>query len=172
MSYVRALGSRTLHFYQVLSCLWWHNNTRMIIFLAWFHNLFLWDLCHFKGNWSKQTVLKYYSTDSPKANPYFLPLIYQDLTRFGRSYLNSCCSLGTTIQTEKHQQLKYVTFIPSFSHSRICGSKWKNNFSFEEKISTFYAFHPWKSKALACKLYYLDLKLLIFKNPMSLPENL
>ena len=30
-----------------------------------------------------------HSTDSPRANPYFLPLIYRGLTRFRRSYLNS-----------------------------------------------------------------------------------
>ena len=89
LSCVRALGSRTLHIFQGLSCLWRHNNTRMIIFLAWFHNLFLWDLCHFRGNWLKQTVLKYYATDSPRANPYFLSLIYRSLTRFMRNYLNS-----------------------------------------------------------------------------------
>ena len=89
LSCVRALGSRTLHIDQGLSCLWWHNNAKMIIFLVWFHNLFLWDLCHFRSNWLKQTVLKYYATDSPRANLYFLPLIYWDLTRFRRSYLNS-----------------------------------------------------------------------------------
>ena len=76
-------------FFQGLSCLWRHNDARMIISLAWFHNLFLWDLCHFMGNRLKQTVLKYYATDSSRANLYFLPLIYWDLTRFRRSYLNS-----------------------------------------------------------------------------------
>ena len=89
LSCVRALRSRTLHIYQGLSCLWWHNNTRMIIFLAWFHNLFLWDLCHFRGNRLKQAVLKYYATDSLGANLYFFSLIYWGLTRFRRSYLNS-----------------------------------------------------------------------------------
>ena len=89
LSRVQASGSRTSHIFQGLSCLWRHNNTRMIISLAWFYNLFLWDFCHFRGNWLKQTVLKYYAIDSPKANPYFLPLIYRGLTRFGCSYLNS-----------------------------------------------------------------------------------
>ena len=89
LSYVRALRSRTLHIYQGLSCLWQHNNTRMIISLAWFHNLFLWNLCHFRGNRLKQTALKYYATDSPRVNLYFLPLIYWGLIRFRRSYLNS-----------------------------------------------------------------------------------
>ena len=89
LSYVRALRSRTLHIYQGLSCIWRHNNARIIISLAWFHNLFLWDFCHFRGNRLKQSVLNYYATDSPKANPYFLPLIYWGLTRFRRGYLNS-----------------------------------------------------------------------------------
>ena len=75
--------------FQGLSCLWQHNGARMIISLAWFHNLFLWDLCHYRGNWFKQTVLKYYITNSPGANPCFLPLIYQGLTRFGCNYLSS-----------------------------------------------------------------------------------
>ena len=81
-SYVRVLGSRTLHTYQSFSCLEWHNNARMIISLAWFHNLFSWDLCHFRGNWLKQTVLKYYATDSLRVIPYFLSFIYRDLIRF------------------------------------------------------------------------------------------
>ena len=89
LSCVRVLGSRTLHIYQGLSCFWWHNNDRMIISLAWFHNLFLWDLCHFRGNWLKQIVLKYYAIDSPEVNLYFLSLIYWDLTRFRCNYLNS-----------------------------------------------------------------------------------
>ena len=37
---------------------------------------------------------------------------------------DSCYLLGTTIQAEKHQQLKFVTFITSFSHSKVCGSKY------------------------------------------------
>ena len=61
----------------------------MIISLAWFHNLFSWDLCYFRGNWLKRTILKYYATDSPGANPYFLLFIYRGLTRFRCSYLNS-----------------------------------------------------------------------------------
>ena len=89
LSYVRALDSRTLHVYQSLSCLWWHNNAWMIISLTWFHNLFSWDLCHFRGNWLKQTILKYYAADSLRANLCFLPFIYRGLTRFRRSYLNS-----------------------------------------------------------------------------------
>ena len=89
LSYVQASGSRTSHNFQGLSCLWRHNDARIIISLAWFHNLFLWDLCHFRGNRLKQTVLKYYAIDSPGANPYFLPLIYWGLTRFRRGYLNS-----------------------------------------------------------------------------------
>ena len=89
LSYIRALRSITLHIYQGLSCLWRHNNARIIISLAWFYNLFLWDFCHFRGNRFKQSVLKYYATDSPRANPYFLPLIYWGLTRFRRGYLNS-----------------------------------------------------------------------------------
>ena len=89
LSYVWALCSRTLHIYQGLSCLWRHNNTRMIISLAWFHNLFLWDLCHFRGNRLKQTVLKYYATDFFRTNPCFFPLIYRGLIHFGNSYLNS-----------------------------------------------------------------------------------
>ena len=125
LSYVRVLGFRTLHIYQGLSCLWRHNNARMIISLAWFHNLFLWDLCHFRGNWLKQTVLKYYATDSPKANPYFLSSFIKVLHVLGVVIWihDSCCFLRTIIQDGKHQQLKFIIFIVSFSHSRICGSK-------------------------------------------------
>ena len=50
LSCVRASGSITSHIFQGLSCLWRHNDVRIIISLAWFHNLFLWDLCHFRGN--------------------------------------------------------------------------------------------------------------------------
>ena len=89
LSCVQASDSRTSHIYQGLSCLWRHNNARIIISLAWFHNLFLWDFCHFRGNRLKQSVLKYYATDSLRANPYFLFLIYWGLTRFRRVYLNS-----------------------------------------------------------------------------------
>ena len=89
LSCVQASGSRTSHIFQGLSCLWRHNDARIIISLTWFHNLFLWDVCHFRGNRLKQTILKYYVIDSLGANPYFLPLIYWGLTRFKRSYLNS-----------------------------------------------------------------------------------
>ena len=75
--------------FQGLSCLWQHNDARIIIALVWFYNLFLWNFCHFRGNRFKQTVLKYYAIDSPRANPYFLSLIYWGLTCFRRSYLNS-----------------------------------------------------------------------------------
>ena len=85
-----------------------------------------------------------HSTDFPRANPYFLPSFTEVLHALGVVIWihNSCCSSGTTIQVEKHQPLEFITFIPSFSHTRICISKWKNNFSFGEKISTFYASLP------------------------------
>ena len=89
LSCVQTSGSRTSHIFQGLSCLWRHNDVRIIISLALFHNLFLWDFCHFRGNRLKQFVLNYYATDSPRANPYFLSLIYWGLIRFRRSYLNS-----------------------------------------------------------------------------------
>ena len=123
LSCVQASGSRTSHIFQGLSCLWRHNDARIIIFLAWFHNLFLWDVCHFRGNKLKKTVLKYYATDSPRANPYFLLLIYLHALGVVIWIHNSCCSSGTTIQAEKHQQLEFIIFIPSFSYTRICGSK-------------------------------------------------
>ena len=87
LSCVQASSSRTSHIYQGLSCLWRHNNVRIIIFLAWFHNLFLWDFCHFRGNRLKQSVLKYYATDSPGAN--FSPLFFEVLHALGVVIFNS-----------------------------------------------------------------------------------
>ena len=89
LSCVRVSNSKTSHIFQSLSCLWQHNDAMMIISLVWFHNLFLWNLCHFRGNWLKQIVLKYYATDFPRVNSCFFSLIYWGLTRFGCSYLNS-----------------------------------------------------------------------------------
>ena len=48
---------------------------------------------------------------------------------------DSCYSLGTIIQTEKYQQLKFIIFILSFSHLRIYRSKWKKYFSHSERKS-------------------------------------
>ena len=88
LSYVRASDSRTLHIYQGLSCLWRHNNARMIIFLTWFHHSFH-EICatleaigsnRLFWNIMQQTLLE---------QNLFFPLIYRGLTYFGRSYLNS-----------------------------------------------------------------------------------
>ena len=67
--------------------------------------------------------------------PIFSPLFIEVLHVLGVVIWihNSCCFSGTTIQARKHQKLEFITFIPSFSHTRICISKWKNNFSFGEK---------------------------------------
>ena len=54
------VNSFSTSFYQGLSCLWRHNDARMIISLTWFHNLFSWDSCHFKGNRPKHTILKWH----------------------------------------------------------------------------------------------------------------
>ena len=124
LSYVLASGSRTSHIFQGLSCLWWHNDARIIISLVWFHNLFLWDLCHFRGNRLKQIVLKYYAIDSPRENPYFLLVIYWGLTRFRRSYLNLQFMLffRNNYPSWKTSTAEiYNFFIHSFSHLRICG---------------------------------------------------
>ena len=147
MSYVRALRSRTLHIYQGLSCLWRHNNARIIISLAWFHNLFLWDFCHFRGNRVKQSVLKYYATDSPRANPYFLSLIYWGLTRFRRGYLNSQFMLffRNNYQSWKTSTTRIYNFYSLvFSYENMYIEMEKYFFSFREKISTFYASLPSK----------------------------
>ena len=142
LSCVRALCSRTLHIIQSLSCLWRHNDAMMIISLAWFHNLFSWDLYHFRGNWLKQIILKYYATDSPRANPCFLPLIYRGLTHFRRSYLNSWFMLffRNHYLRWKTSTAKIYNFY-SLVFLRICGSKWKYFSHFGKKISIFYASH-------------------------------
>ena len=75
--------------FQGLSCLWRHNGVRMIIFLAWFHNYFHGICVTLGATGSTDCSEVIHSTDSPGANPYFLPFIYQGLTRFERSYLNS-----------------------------------------------------------------------------------
>ena len=137
------MRSRTLYIYQGLSCLWWHNNTRMIIFLAWFHNLFLWDLCHFRGNRLKQTVLKYYATDSPGKNLYFLPLIYWGLTRFRRNYLNSQFMLFfrnnyPSWKTSTTRIYSFYSLVFSFENMWIEMEKYFSYFG--EKISIFLCF--------------------------------
>ena len=144
MSCVQASDSRTSHIYQGLSCLWRHNNVRIIISLAWFHNLFLWDFCHFRGNRLKQFVLKYYAIDSPRANSYFLPLIYWGLTRFRRSYLNSQFMLFfrnnyPNWKTSTTRIYNFYSLIFSFEYIWVEMKKYF--FSFREKISTFYASH-------------------------------
>ena len=127
MSCIRALGSKTSYIFQGLSCLWRHNDARIIISLAWFYNLFLWDLCHFRAIGSTDCSEVIHSTNSPRANSYFLSLIFEVLHALGVVIWlhDSCCFLGTTIHAEKHQQLEFMIFIPSFSHLRICGSNWK-----------------------------------------------
>ena len=67
LSCVWISGSKTSHIFQGLSCLWRHNDAMIIISLAWFHNLFLWDLCHFRGNllnslfWNNTLNILYWS---------------------------------------------------------------------------------------------------------------
>ena len=86
LSYVRALRSRTLHIYQGLSCLWRHNDARIIIFLVWFHNLFLWDSFHFRNNRLKQTILEQHTQQTFLEQihgfpPYFHIQVYVGLNR-------------------------------------------------------------------------------------------
>ena len=128
--------------FQGLSCLWQHNSARMIISLTWFHNYFH-GICATLGAtgsnrlfWSitQQILLEKIS--------FFSSSFTEILHALGIIIWinNSCCSLGITIQAGKHQHLKFIIFIASFS--RIHKSKWRNMFPIREKNLTFYASHP------------------------------
>ena len=52
---------------------------------------------------------------------------------------NSCCSLGTTIQAEKHQQLEFIILLPHFQE--YMGLNEEIYSLFEKKISIFYDSH-------------------------------
>ena len=145
LSCVRASGSRTLHIFQGLSCLWRYNDARMIIFLAWYHNFFhgicasLGATCSNRMFWSNKCNRLSWDKFLFFSSSFFEIIHTLGVVIWIR---NSYCSLKTSIQVGKYQQLEFVTFIASFSHSSVCGSKWKKYFfSFEEKISTFYVFH-------------------------------
>ena len=89
LSCVRASSFRTSHIFQSLSCLWWHNDARIIISLAWFHNLFLWDLCHFRGNWLNRLFWSNTLNKLFWSKSLFSLLHFWDFTLFRRSYLTS-----------------------------------------------------------------------------------
>ena len=92
--------------FQGLSCLWRHNNARMITFLALFHNSFhricatLGATCSNKLFWSNML-----NRLSLSKSMFFSPLFFEVLHALDVVIWihNSCCSLGTTIQVEKHQ---------------------------------------------------------------------
>ena len=131
--------------FQGLSCLWRHNSARMIISLAWFHSYFH-RICATLGAIGSTDCSEIiHSTDSLGANLYFSPLFIEILHALGVVIWihDSCCSLRTTIQAEKYQQLKFIIFdCLVFSFENIWVEMEKIFSSFGEKISTFYASHP------------------------------
>ena len=109
----------------------------MIIFLAWFHNSFH-GICATLGETGSNKLFWSITQQTFLSKSFFsLPHLYRGLTHFRLSYLNLWFMLffRNNFSRWKTSTTGIYNFIPSFSHLRICGSKWKNIFLILRKKS-------------------------------------